>query len=187
MMAMEFCGREYNFPTHFGEVADTCGDLNIACPSCLLAHIAKLEARIAQLEAQRGANVLATCANCAQRGHCVHAKLGEACEDHIVQRGGAVVVPELTESDIDAIWRDVEDINDASRAMAAWAYRLAVSRIQPIPADRVLGEGMVGVDREELATLREIAGRWCPPFGVPHNMETVALFDRLRTQQAKGK
>ena len=55
-----------------------------------------------------------------------------------------------------------------------------------IPADRVLADGMVGVDREELATLREIAGRWCPPFGVPHNMETVALFDRLRAQQAKG-
>lgn len=59
--------------------------------------------------------------------------------------------------------------------------------IQPIPADRVLADGMVGVDREELATLREIAGRWCPPFGVPHNMETVALFDRLRAQQAKGE
>lgn len=66
-----------------------------AYTSYLPKTVRELLDHIAQLEAQRGANVLATCANCAQRGHCVHAKLGEACEDHIVQRGGAVVVPRV--------------------------------------------------------------------------------------------
>ena len=52
-----------------------------------------------------------------------------------------------------------------------------------IPADRVLGGGMVAVDRGEIELLRKIAGMWCPPFGVPHNPESAALFDHLRANQ----
>ena len=104
---------------------------------------------IAQLEAQRGANVLATCANCAQRGHCVHAKLGEACEDHIVQRGGAVVVPtKMDDDDWEAI-----GFQQSTEGQLQRVWDRAVSRIQPIPADRVPVDGMVGVDREEVERL----------------------------------
>ena len=122
-------------------------------PSHTVGHIRELLDHIAQLEAQRGANVLATCANCAQRGHCVHAKLGEACEDHIVQRGGAVVVPEITVKQwikevLDAAYNDPEP-HATMRAAAKWFRENA----KAIPADRVLGEGMVGVDRETITRL----------------------------------
>ena len=154
---------------------------------------------IAQLEAQRGANVLATCANCAQRGHCVHAKLGEACEDHIVQRGGAVVVPELTAGDIearlDSTFGALKGEPENEQAVewtfkdSRWAYNLAVSRIQLIPADRVLGDGMVGVDREDLSELLFLAeilasGSYagCHITLTPKAMSAVA---RLRS--AKGE
>ena len=101
------------------------------------------------------------------------------------QRGGAVVVAEPTVKQwikevLDAAYNDPEP-HATMRAATKW-FR---ENSRTIPAERVLADGIVGVDREELGALREIAGRWCPPFGVPHNMETIALFDRLRS--AKGE
>ena len=70
--------------------------------------------------------------------------------------GRAVVAPDLTESDIDSVWRDTEDIGDAARSMAKWAYNLAVFRARAIPADRVLGDGMVQISAELLAAYEEL-------------------------------
>ncbi len=193
MMAMEFCGREYNFPTHFGEVADTCGDLNIACPSCLLAHIAKLEAHIAQLEAQadessatmerlsgvveryRGGMQPSSAERCAlrwshssatDRGSFERGWEAREAEGLEAQRGGEVEVPELTEEILSLACgcaippsEGQDAIKFGLRSSLRSGYRNGwgdlASRIQPIPADRVLAEGMVEVDENYLSDLEE--------------------------------
>lgn len=48
-----------------------------------------------------------------------------------------------------------------------------------------LKRGGVVVDREEFDLLRKIEEMWLPPFGVPHNPESIALFDALRVLRAK--
>jgi len=103
---------------------------------------------------------------------------------------GRVTIPPLTGGEIEArllrLFPDISEddpLRESCFKDSRWAYNLAASRLRAIPADRVLGEGMVAVDRHELALLRKIAGMWCPPFGVPHNPESVALFDALRANQ----
>lgn len=85
------------------------------------------------------------------------------------QRGGAAGVPELTAGDIearlDSTFGALKGEPENEQAVewtfkdSRWAYNLAVSRIQPIPADRVLAEGMVGVDREEWEVTSALALR----------------------------
>lgn len=83
--------------------------------------------------------------------------------DHIAQleaqRGGAVVVPEtVPEAALDFIADDVrfvwgpwsEEHDTAVRLYHEWLTKNCV-----IPADRVLADGMVGVDRKVLEDLRE--------------------------------
>lgn len=70
------------------------------------------------------------------------------------QRGGAVVVPAMTNGDCHGILSKHCGGNDMELRRLHEAYRLAVSRIQPIPASQVLQTGEVGVDREELEDLR---------------------------------
>ena len=102
------------------------------------------------------------------------------------ERAGRVVVPELTAAIVRKLTADAEARSVGQlHAINEWFRENA----RAIPADRVLGEGQVPVDREEIAILREIAGRWLPPFGVPHNSETVEIFDRLhalRSGEKKG-
>ena len=69
------------------------------------------------------------------------------------QRGGAVVVPPMTNGDCHAILSKHCGGNDMVLRRLHEAYRLAVSRIQPIPAAKVLADGMVGVDRETITRL----------------------------------
>ena len=71
--------------------------------------------------------------------------------DHIAQleaqRGGVVVVPAWNRSDFDKVppeWSEMQYFGAG--------YELAVSRIHPVPADQVLADGMVGVDREAIKT-----------------------------------
>lgn len=70
----------------------------------------------------------------------------------MVERGGAVVVPEkMPTSAMDAICYPRS--NGVSQIMqAAWGACRAAA--QAIPADRVLADGMVGVDREEWEDIR---------------------------------
>jgi len=180
-------------PERLAEIRELCK----GAPWGSLPLVAELLDHIAQLEAQRGElarelDLTKREAWTAKERHKdekgradgLRERLDEMNADEFVnaQRGGAVVVPtKMDDDDWEAI-----GFQQSTEGQLQRVWDRAVSRIQPIPADRVLADGMVGVDREELATLREIAGRWCPPFGVPHNMETVALFDRLRAQQAKG-
>jgi hypothetical protein len=75
----------------------------------------------------------------------------------------AVVVPELTDEDLDSMCGLHED-GGSLRAMTARnqrmnfrsGYSLAISRARAIHAGRVLGEGMVAVDREELRALERV-------------------------------
>ena len=76
----------------------------------------------------------------------------------------AVVVPNLTKSTVEAIaeaeTRVGSDGPFASREQAALAeVGSYIRRLRAIPADRVLGEGMMAVDREELEALRRFAER----------------------------
>lgn len=76
-----------------------------------------------------------------------------------LKRGG-VVVPEFSDAEAGGIaWENgYDDDNYKARGlvMAAWAYARAHSSAHSrvIPADRVLGEGKVAVDQEELEALR---------------------------------
>lgn len=73
----------------------------------------------------------------------------------------AVVVPELTKAEADSLEQIA--IDQSIQAYGGWdwarlimfGYSLAASRSRAIPADRVLGEGMVAVDLAELEALRE--------------------------------
>ena len=56
----------------------------------------------------------------------------------------AVVLPELTNEDLNSYSMDCDE-----RDAVEFGYNLAASRARAIPSDRVLGEGMVQVDREE--------------------------------------
>ena len=76
----------------------------------------------------------------------------------------AAVVPELTDEDIRREWAALHtgiDGDPDESALSAFeegvkqGYSLAASRARAIPADRVLGEGMVAVDLAELEALRE--------------------------------
>ena len=88
-----------------------------------------------------------------------------------LKRGG-VVVPDITDEDFESVsvlmqengigYHDSE--NDSFRRIVAstWAYAqgafVDLSRLRTIPADRVLGDGMVAVGRERLSPLTEIEG-----------------------------
>ena len=68
-------------------------------------------------------------------------------------------------------------------------------RIQPIPADRVLADGMVGVDREEWEVTSKMArtlANWYNGHEInrtiwPPELQRYRAIDALRAQQAKGE
>ena len=64
----------------------------------------------------------------------------------------AVVVPDL--EDGDDVWKDAAFIGSDYSAGLRDGYDIAKSRARAIPTDRVLGDGMVAVPREELHQLR---------------------------------
>lgn len=78
------------------------------------------------------------------------------------QLEGAVVVPELTEEEINArFWAYPAPSDDEHWLKWAhrdyrWAYHLAASRAHSVPASRVLRDGEVAVDARELAALRNL-------------------------------
>ena len=73
----------------------------------------------------------------------------------------AVVVPELTNEDLNSYSMDCDE-----RDAVEFGYNLAASRARAIPADRVLGDGDVKVskaDRRELTLLRQNWKLWESP------------------------
>lgn len=64
-----------------------------------------------------------------------------------------VVVPELTEDDENKARRDWQ--RNSQLGTIRFGYDLAASRARSVPADRVLGEGMVAVPREEWERLQK--------------------------------
>lgn len=81
---------------------------------------------------------------------------------------------------------------DASHARK-WADKLRaeLSRLRTIPADRVLGEGCVSVDREELCLLRQLESGWREPHDLSagERARIITRLDALRakTTTEKGK
>ena len=64
-----------------------------------------------------------------------------------------------------------------------------IKSTQPIPADRVLGEGQVVVDREELEALRTIAELTDDPWShdvFPENLEERLGVRMIRTKRVGG-
>jgi hypothetical protein len=106
------------------------------------------------------------------------------------QRGGAVVVPaKMDDDDWEAI-----GFQQSTEGQLQRVWDRAVSRIQPIPADRVLADGMVGVDRERLAALEAISDKIealaLGPDGrawTPLHYREFARGELRRAQQAKGE
>lgn len=184
----------------------------------LIGHIAQLEARITGLEFANG--VLDSAAKDAQAWQYEAQTAKEAYTELLeanrvteaeggavaqlnrmvdelraqleAQRGGAVVVAELTDKEIAArFWSNIPDSDEAWYKWALrdyrWVYALAVSRIQPIPADRVLADGMVGVDREELMYLHAFE-KYARKHGPESIQDVAGTLDHLRrAQQAKGE
>lgn len=100
-----------------------------------------------------------------------------------LKRGG-VVVPELTDEEVDArLYASSptgpdsdEDWVRFMRRQCRWAYFLAISRLRTIPADRVLGEGCVSVDREEWEAVNEFADLIVP---IRDNLSGISWAGRL--------
>ena len=65
-----------------------------------------------------------------------------------------VVVPELTEDDENKARRDWQ--RNSQLGTIRFGYDLAASRARSVPADRVLGEGIVAVEREEWAATQDL-------------------------------
>ena len=151
------CGTSYH--DERGDVQD-CTSVE-PCRACL-------RRRIEQLEAQRGGSDLVELIRrryprMLERGN----PLYDAVLADAVQRGGAVVVPELTDSMVDlaigptlaAIDSPGASIRSAKRNGYRYGWRDACSSMKAIPADRVLEDGMVGVDREEWEVTSALALR----------------------------
>ena len=98
----------------------------------------------------------------------------------VVRLRGAtsVVVPELTNSEkckatrewfMQPEQRDYNKndpvVNLAFMAGMDEGYSIAISRLRAIPADRVLGEGMVQVDRRIIEKFTSGCGEWMPGLG----------------------
>ena len=103
------------------------------------------------------------------------------------QRGWAVVVPEPTVKQwikevLDAAYNDPEP-HATMRAATKWFRENA----KAIPADRVLADEMVGVDREELMYLHAFE-KYARKHGPESIQDVAGTLDHLRrAQQAKGE
>ena len=98
------------------------------------------------------------------------------------QRGGAVVAPELKDSD--SVWQDAAFLGKEYSAGLRDGFDLAVSRIQPIPADRVLTDGMVGVDRGTILGAIEMLDLFCREY---MGVEDVRRMAKERVDHLRGK
>ena len=106
------------------------------------------------------------------------------------QRGGVIVAPEYPENSFDVRMavQKAGGMADFDQGIFRAGWEFLASRIQPIPADRVLGPGMVGVDRESI----ELCIQWYhavqdlnPAFLDP---EDVAAYERIKGfRSAKGE
>lgn len=114
------------------------------------------------------------------------------------QRGGVVVVPEYPENSFDVRMavQKAGGMADFDQGVFRAGWEFLASRIQPIPADRVLTDGMVGVDREELGALRSfyeiVRCHMMAEGGIPMSDALGLAMDTLdevrdRAQQAKGE
>ncbi len=161
----------------------------------LLDHIDELDERVSALLFTNG--VLDSAAKDAQ-AWLYRAQTAEAkCAQLEAQRGGAVVVPELTDRDLYDAWLKCDyglEEESIYHEGVRDGHNLALSRIQSIPADRVLADGMVGVDREEVGALRSfyeiVSYHMMAEGGIPMSDALGSAMDTLdeirdRAQQAK--
>ena len=147
----------------------------------LLDHIAQLDERVSTLLFTNG--VLDSAAKDAQAWLC-RAQTAEAkCAQLEAQRGGAVVVPD------DAMAWMYAHGNDGSVLVCGEkaSGEEFKAKFRAIPADRVLADGMVGVDREELMYLHAFE-KYARKHGPESIQDVAGTLDHLRrAQQAKGE
>ena len=115
------------------------------------------------------------------------------------QRGGAVVVPESDKPTPEFMENYVEGFDPGEKCAALFGWREGRAdlrkSIQPIPADRVQGKGVVGVDREEWEVTSKMArtlANWYNGHEInrtiwPPELQRYRAIDALRAQQAKGE
>lgn len=119
-----------------------------------------LRRRIEQLEAQRGG----------------------------AQRGGSVVVPEYPENSFDVRMavQKAGGMADFDQGIFRAGWEFLASRIQPIPADRVLADGEISMSRAEISAAFKAGFAFSKDWrNHPSNSEYVNELFRLRS--AKGE
>ncbi len=88
---------------------------------------------------------------------------------------------------------DEPDWEDAASRVRDWfvsrlpALKTGEVVVPDIPADRVLGDGKVAVDREELCLLRQLESGWREPcdLSAGERARIIARLDALRAQLAQ--
>lgn len=107
------------------------------------------------------------------------------------------MVPEYPENSFDVRMavQKAGGMADFDQGIFRAGWEFLASRIQPIPADRALTDGMVGVDREEWEVTSALALRlanWYNGHEInrtiwPPELQRYRAIDALRAQQAKGE
>lgn len=97
-----------------------------------------------------------------------------------------VAVPELTSEWCDEIWRN------APRGVPVWdAIKWVIEqdrkRIHPIPADRILQDGQVAVDRNLLAEYEALYSEFRRPTSMSRLLDSVGKIDALRAKKEGGQ
>ena len=113
----------------------------------------------------------------------------EAAQQEIadLKRGG-VVVPDDDRPSREFLENYVEGFDPGERSAALFGWREGRRHLREhssaIPADRVLGEGKVAVDREELCLLRQLESGWREPYDLSagERARIIARLDALRAQ-----
>ena len=102
------------------------------------------------------------------------------------QRGGAVVVPEYPENSFDVRMavQKAGGMADFDQGIFRAGWEFLASRIQPIPAGRVLGKGMVGVDRGTILGAIEMLDLFCREY---MGVEDVRRMAKERVDHLRGK
>lgn len=164
-IAMVFCGRHYDFPLRPqpGEFPELCGELGIACPSCLRAHIAKLDAALESAQAE--------IAQLSEARRVVPKSVSEAALDFIAD-------------DVRFVWDPWSEEHDmAVRLYHEWLLKSC----DTIPADRALKDGEISMTREDISAAFKAGFDFSKDWrNFPSNSEYVNELFRLRTAQAKG-
>jgi len=98
----------------------------------------------------------------------------------------AVVVPELTPEWCDEIWRNAPR-NVLTWAVIEWICKQDRERFRAIPADRVLGEGMVAVSRKALEDISRRMDEQDELFAKQQRSGKISLSEAAQLMQTASQ